>query len=87
MNKRISIAVTIAFLTGYFVSDVINSTGISFFTEARADIDGMDYYDLKNDYDFKRAVMSIAEEECKTDIRRSDGKTWFYCGSNSRFAP
>jgi len=87
MNKNLRLAIAIAFLAGYFVSDVINNTGINIIPEARADIFGMDYYDLKNDSDFKRAVMSIVEENCATSIRASDFKTWHYCGPNSSYAP
>jgi len=87
MYKNLKLTIAIAFLAGYFVSDVINHAGIDVISEARADIYGMDYYDLKSDSDFKRAVMSIVEENCRTDIRVSDHRTWHYCGSNSSYAP
>ena len=29
--------------------------------EAKAEVAGMDYYDLRNDYDFKNAVESVVE--------------------------
>lgn len=83
MKKNLKPAIAIAFLAGYFVNGVI----VSFISEARADIYGMDYYDLKSDYDFKRAVMTIVEENCATSIRRSDLRTWHWCGSNSSYKP
>ncbi len=30
--------------------------------EAKAEVAGMNYYELRSDYDFKRAVKSIAED-------------------------
>ena len=87
MKKNLKLTIAIAFLTGYFLSDVINDLGIKVISETRADIYGMDYYDLKSDSDFKRAVMSIVEENCATSIRASDHRTWHYCGSNSSYAP
>lgn len=35
--------------------------GITYIDQARADVAGMDRYDLKTDYDFKRAVTDIIE--------------------------
>jgi hypothetical protein len=87
MTKDLKLIIAVAFLTGYFLSNVINDLGIKVISETRADIYGMDYYDLKSDSDFKRAVMSIVEENCATAIRVSDHKTWHYCGSNSSYAP
>ena len=90
MNKNLKPALVIAFLAGYFVSDITNDIGINFISDVAADVAGMDYYDLKGDYAFKKAVMSIAEEECRTDIRfsaKNNIKTWFYCGSNSSYRP
>ena len=75
-------AIAIAFLAGYFVSDITNDIGFSFIFDVTADVAGMDYYDLKSDYDFKRAVMTILEENCAASIRRCDLKTWHWCGSN-----
>ena len=36
-------------------------------TEAKAEVGGMDYYDLRRDRDFRRAVESILED-CDIDI-------------------
>jgi len=86
MNVKISIA--LAFFVGYFVCDVTQTVGLSFTSEAKATVAGMSAYDLKNDPDFKQAVMSIAEDECKTDINSKTFQTWFYCGGpSSRHAP
>ena len=61
---------------------------LNLFQKQMLSVAGMDYYVLKNDYDFRRAVMTVAEEECRTDIRlKGKVKTWFYCGNNSRFRP
>ena len=87
MNKNLKLTIAIAFLAGYFISDVTNDLGVNFISSLNADVAGMSYCNLESDYDFKRAVMSIVEENCRTDIRRSDLKTWHYCGSNSRYAP
>ena len=42
--------------------------GISYIDSARADVAGMSYYELKLDYDFKRAVRSIIEDEVMSII-------------------
>ena len=31
---------------------------------AHADVDGMNYYDLYYDYDFKKAVRKVVESDC-----------------------
>ena len=86
MNSKPLIA--LAFFAGYFVSDVTQNIGLGFTSEAKATVAGMSAFDLKNDPDFKQAVMSIAEDECKTDIDSKSFKTWFYCGGpSSRHAP
>ena len=88
MRNKISYLLVTSFLLGYFVNDVVTNTQIKLVSEANASVAGMDYYALKNDYDFRRAVMTVAEEECRTDIRlKGKVKTWFYCGNNSRFRP
>jgi hypothetical protein len=54
----------------------------------QAEIDGMDYYDLKRDRDFRRAVKDIVDENCRVDIATKPKiKTWLYCDTNSRYAP
>ena len=89
MHSKIVIA--LAFFVGYFLSDVTKSIGMRPISEAHAAVAGMSYLDLKNDWDFKKAVMSIAEEQCRTDVRQasvnSNLRTWFYCGDSSAYAP
>jgi hypothetical protein len=83
MNLKTLVA--LAFFAGYFFNDVTKATG--FAKEANAAVAGMSSSDLRTDPDFRRAVMSIVEEECRTDIDNRTFKTWFYCGATSRFAP
>ena len=78
--------IALAFFVGYFCNDI--SKGGIFTKYANAAVAGMSAYDLRNDLDFKRAVMSVVEDECKTDINPRTFQTWFYCGgASSRHAP
>jgi len=78
----------LVFFIGYFIGSFSQIVGAGFTNEAKATVSGMSAWDLRNDPDFKRAVMSIAEEECKTDIDPRTFKTWFYCGGRqSTYAP
>jgi hypothetical protein len=79
MNKNLKLTIAIAFLAGYFVSDVINDVGISFVSEAKADINGMDYYDLKSDYDFVKAVKYVVTENCHTHVNKNNHSTDHHC--------
>ena len=79
MDKNLKLTIAIAFLAGYFVSDVINDVGISFVSEAKADIYGMDYYDLKSDYDFVKAVKYVVTENCHTHVNLDTRKTDHHC--------
>ena len=47
----------IIFMLGFIARDLINAVT----TTARAEVAGMDYSDLKSDYDFKKAVKYIVE--------------------------
>jgi hypothetical protein len=86
MNSKIFIA--LSFFVGYFVNDMFNMDGIRPISVAHARVAGMSYLDLKNDQDFKKAVMSIAEEQCRSDVNFNTRNTWFYCGgSTSAYAP
>ena len=38
--------------------------------KAYADVAGMDYYDLKSDYDFKKAVKSVVSLNCRAQGSR-----------------
>lgn len=77
--------IALAFFVGYFANDLTRLSGVSI--NANATVAGMPYWALQADPDFRRAVMSVAEEECRTDINSTATKTWFYCGSASKFKP
>ena len=56
--KIIHVLLMLALIAGgYFIRDVVEPT-----KEAQADVAGMDAFDLKNDYEFKRAVRMIVED-------------------------
>ncbi len=38
--------------------------------KAHADVAGMNYYDLKSDYDFKKAVKSVVSLNCRAQGSR-----------------
>lgn len=83
---KLKMLIVLAFFVGYFVNDLVEFSQFS--RNANAAVAGMSARDLRADLDFRRAVMSVAEEECKTDIDPRTFNTWFYCGgSSSRFAP
>lgn len=50
------------FSMGYLFNDLVGKI----LKPAHADVAGMDYYDLKYDWDFERAVESIIED-CTVD--------------------
>tara|TARA_Y100000588_G_C13769052_1_gene717383 strand:+ start:284 stop:547 length:264 start_codon:yes stop_codon:yes gene_type:complete len=87
MRHNLKIIVLAAFFLGYFVNDLVREAGLNYFSSANADVANMNYFELKRDEAFKKAVMSVAEENCYTDIDSKSFETWFYCGENSRFAP
>lgn len=55
--------IVLIFLSGFFVRD-LSSVIVS---PVKAEVAGMDSYDLKGDYDFKKAVKSIVEDSCSVD--------------------
>jgi len=60
--KKVLLIILI-FLLGFFmrgVADIVVSN-------AAAEVAGMDSYDLKYDYDFKKAVKSVVEDNCSVD--------------------
>ena len=59
--NRILLFVTI-FSFGYMFNDVLKEFDLKLINEVSADVAGMDRYDLKRDYDFKRAVEDIVED-------------------------
>lgn len=88
MRNKISYLLATSFLLGYFVNDVFTNNQMKLVSDANAKVAGMNYIALINDYDFRKAVMTIAEDECRTDIRiKGKVKTWFSCGTNSKHDP
>ena len=61
------------FSIGYLCNDLMRASKIDFIDQADAEVAGMSHWDLKYDYDFKRAVRDIVED-CTSD---SDG--YIYC--------
>ncbi len=63
--KFIYVVVMLAlFAGGYFMRDVVEPT-----KEAQADVAGMNQFDLRHDYDFKKAVRKVVEKYCEVDSR------------------
>jgi hypothetical protein len=88
MTNKISYLLVTSFLLGYFVNDIGINNQIKLVSDANAKVAGMNYIALVNDYDFRKAVMTIAEDECRTDVRiKGKVKTWFSCGENSKHDP
>ena len=54
------------FSFGYIMNDVLKEVRFDLIDEVNAEVAGMDSYDLKYDYDFKKAVESIVED-CEVD--------------------
>lgn len=52
----------LVFCAGYIVSDLLNDMNISYMAPAQAEVAGMDYFDLRTDYDFKKAVRHVVED-------------------------
>jgi hypothetical protein len=52
---------------------------------AKADVGGMDYYDLRRDRDFVKAVKYVVTENCHTHIGKNNPhvpkgySTWHHC--------
>lgn len=63
MKKEVLILL-IGIIFGFCISNIAD---ISFYQPAKAEVAGMDSYDLIYDYDFKRAVKEIVEDSCKID--------------------
>jgi hypothetical protein len=79
MNKNLKLTIAIAFLAGYFISDVTDELGVRFISSVNADVAGMNYYDLKSDYDFVRAVKYVVTENCHTHINAQNLSTDHHC--------
>lgn len=56
---------------------LIMITAKLYLPEASAEVGGMDYYELSNDYDFREAVKSTINEECRVAKKGSARKYWF----------
>ena len=63
-NKLMYLWLLLAFCLGITAKVAIDE--IDFISAANAEVAGMDYYDLKSDYDFKKAVRRIVEN-CSVD--------------------
>ena len=61
--KKMVTYIVFAFLSGYFVANILSPK--FGFQPAKAEVAGMNSYDLKYDYDFKRAVEMIVEDNCE----------------------
>jgi hypothetical protein len=86
MNKKnLKLYILLAFFSGYFISDVIINNENGFVPNAKADVGGMDYYDLRRDRDFVKAVKYVVAENCHTHIGKNNPhvpkgySTWHHC--------
>ena len=68
MNKFLLFLTIFSF--GYVTSDLLGDNKINLVGEVKAEVAGMDSYDLRYDYDFKRAVRKVVENYCEVE---SDG--------------
>ena len=59
-EEVMKIAYIMIFVFGFMSGIAINQIT----KPAKAEVAGMDAYDLKTDYDFKKAVKSIVEDNC-----------------------
>lgn len=64
MNK--AVVFFAIFSAGYLCNDIMHNHKVNIFENVQAEVAGMDYYDLKGDYDFKKAVRRIVEN-CSVD--------------------
>ena len=68
MNKTLLLLTV--FSLGYMMNDILRENNINLIDKVKADVAGMSWYDLKYDYDFKKAVKRVVEDNCESD---SDG--------------
>ena len=59
LNK---LAIALVFCAGYITSDILNEVNFSIVSPVRAGVAGMDYYELRTDYDPKKAVKYLIED-------------------------
>jgi len=60
MKKQILFTI-LGVVIGLFIASILNSVSIQ---PANATVAGLNNYDLRNDYDFKKAVRHIVEDSC-----------------------
>ena len=71
MNRILLLVAVFSF--GYVVNDIVQETKPVIFP-LQAEVAGMDYYDLLGDWDFRRAVEEIVDDEAITsraEVRRA----------------
>ena len=66
MNKILLFLTIFSF--GYVTSDLLRDNKINLIGEVKAEVAGMDSYDLRYDYDFKRAVRKVVEKYCEVEF-------------------
>lgn len=66
MRKAI-LLLMFGFLLGFYIADTIK---VPLTQSAKADVAGMNRYDLMYDYEFKNAVKAIVEDDCQV---KADG--------------
>ena len=61
--KRIYLTAAISFLVGYAANDFVHAFSLGA-QPAHAEVAGMNYWDLKNDRDFKKDVRRTVQNYC-----------------------
>jgi hypothetical protein len=62
MNKALFFITIFSF--GYVVNDILRERNINLISRVYAEVAGMDQFELKSDYDFKKAVRKVVERYC-----------------------
>lgn len=65
--KKVLLVALAGFAAGYIANDLSNKLGLEVVGQAEAEVAGMDWSDLRYDYDFKKAVRSVVEGSCQAD--------------------
>ena len=63
MRKAI-LLLMFGYLLGFYITDTIK---VPLTQSAKADVAGMNRYDLRYDYEFKNAVKDIIEDDCQVE--------------------
>ncbi len=66
MKRMTLIGLSAAFALGVMSKSLVDGEALSFVSEAYAKVAGMDYWELRRDWDFKKAVKYIVER-CSVD--------------------